>query len=117
LDLRRLAECLELSDEEFFLEYCEIVDLHLAQRVSLIAEENGDCVFLGDAGCEVYEHRPLQCQTFPFWPTNLLDEQAWQEAGRSCPGINQGRCWSSEEISECVKRRERDPLLDVGDGS
>jgi uncharacterized protein len=115
LDLRRMAECLELSDEEFFLEYCEVVDLHLAERVNLIAEENGDCVFLGDEGCEIYKARPLQCRTFPFWPTTLIDTDTWQQAATACPGIGQGKVWSPEDISECLKLREQDPLLDVSE--
>jgi uncharacterized protein len=115
LDLRRLAGYLELSDEEFFLEYCEIVDLELAQRVSLVADENGACVFLGPAGCEVYEHRPLQCRAFPFWASNLMDAQSWQQVGETCCGVGRGRLWSREEVLGWVEKRERDPLLDVQD--
>lgn len=114
-DLRRIAEHLELTDEEFFLDYCEVVDLGLATRVSLVADESGACVFLGDQGCEIYEHRPLQCKTFPFWASNLTDADAWQSAGKDCPGIDQGRVWSPQEIAECVLRREQEPLLDVSD--
>jgi Fe-S-cluster containining protein len=114
-DLRRLSEYLELSDEEFFLEYCEIVDLGLAKRVSLIAEDSGACVFLGENGCEVYEQRPLQCRTFPFWATNLMDESSYCALSESCPGVNQGKAWSPQEIAELIAETQREPLLDVGD--
>jgi Fe-S-cluster containining protein len=63
----------------------------------------------------VYEHRPLQCQNFPFWAANLTDAQAWRHVGESCRGVNQGRLWSQEEVLACVARSEQEPLLDVGD--
>lgn len=106
---------MEMSDEEFFLEYCEIVDLQLAQRVSLVAEEDGACVFLGDEGCDVYEHRPLQCRTYPFWATNLMDQRSWDEGTADCPGAKASKLWSREQIEACVQSREREPLLDVGE--
>lgn len=114
-DLRRMAEHFDLSDEAFFLEYCEVVELDLAVRVSLVADEDGACVFLGEKGCEIYEHRPLQCQTFPFWASNLTDADAWRQASHGCPGIHQGRIWTTEEVSQLVERREREPMLDVSD--
>ena len=115
LDLRRMAECLNMSDADFFQKYCEVVDLRLVKRVSLVADSSGACVFLGKNGCELYEHRPLQCRSFPFWSTNLMDADCWQEAADTCRGINQGRLWSAEEISQCLEEREHDPLLDVRD--
>jgi hypothetical protein len=114
LDLRRLAESLGLSDAAFFKTYCEVVDLRFVKRVSLVAKPGGGCVFLGEKGCEVYEYRPLQCQSFPFWPTNLGDSEEWEQAAETCRGIGQGKLWSAEEIDECVERRQGDPLLDVG---
>ncbi|MGD9690353.1 MAG: YkgJ family cysteine cluster protein [Phycisphaerales bacterium] len=55
-----------------------------------------DCVFLdresipGKAVCGVYEDRPKQCRTWPFWPSNLSSRRAWLEAKRKCPGIDHG---------------------------
>lgn len=115
LDLRRLAEHLSLSDEEFFLQYCEIVDVRLAQRVSLAAESDGRCVFLDGSRCSVYEQRPLQCRTFPFWSSNVVDAETWNRAGQDCPGINQGRVWPLHEIEQILECSEREPLLDVAD--
>lgn len=113
VDLRRLAEHLTLSDEEFFLQYCEIVDVRLAQRVSLAADPDGRCVFLDGNRCAVYEHRPLQCRSFPFWASNLADTEAWNSVGQVCPGVNQGRLWPSQELEEILERSEQEPLIDV----
>lgn len=63
-----------------------------------------DCVFLdrdsvpGKAVCGVYEHRPLQCRTWPFWPSLLRSRAAWDSAAKTCPGMNRGNLVTVEEI-------------------
>jgi uncharacterized protein len=55
-----------------------------------------DCIFLdrtripGKAVCGVYEDRPEQCRTWPFWPSVLRSESSWTSAKRVCPGIDTG---------------------------
>ena len=46
------------------------------------------CIFLDPSTnlCEIYQARPLQCQTFPFWP-ELLSSRAWREEASVCEGI------------------------------
>lgn len=59
----------------------------------------GHCVLLDAATnlCTVYESRPTQCRTFPFWP-ELIRRGAWTgEARRICEGVGQGRVVSKEE--------------------
>ena len=112
-DVRRLATLHDLSDEAFLLEYCEIVDVGLAQRVSVSARPNGECPFLHDNACTIHQARPLQCRTYPFWSHHVLDEESWYDASLSCPGINRGRRWSRREIDGLIELRELEPLLDV----
>lgn len=114
-DLQRLADGLELSVQQVAERYCEIVDVELAQRISLRERSNHDCVFWVKGGCAVYEHRPLQCRAFPFWSVNLLDREAWQKLEASCPGVNQGALHERSEIDSWIDERERDPFLDVGE--
>lgn len=55
-----------------------------------------DCVFLdreavpGRAVCSLYEARPEQCRTWPFWKSNLASPRHWERAARGCPGMNTG---------------------------
>ena len=51
--------------------------------------KNGDydCIFLKDKKCGVYQARPSQCRTFPWWPENLKSEESWQSAAQECEGI------------------------------
>ncbi len=65
-----------------------------------------DCVFLdretvpGRAVCSIYEARPAQCRTWPFWPENLRSRQAWASAKRRtpCPGMDEGKLIPVEAI-------------------
>jgi Fe-S-cluster containining protein len=59
-----------------------------------------DCVFL-DAEtrkCTVYEDRPRQCRTWPFWNSNLKSPAAWQQTCEVCPGSGKGKLYSIEAI-------------------
>lgn len=47
-----------------------------------------DCIFLENNRCSVYEARPIQCRTFPWWAYHLEDKQHWDEAAKRCEGIN-----------------------------
>ena len=40
--------------------------------------------------CSVYEVRPLQCRTWPFWPENLWSKKTWDHAAKRCHGMNAG---------------------------
>jgi uncharacterized protein len=71
-------------------------------RKSLKELANGDCVFLdGQARkCTVYQHRPRQCRTWPFWDSNVRTQKAWAETCEVCPGSGQGKLYSLEVIEE-----------------
>jgi len=67
---------------------------------SLVEYSDGDCIFLDPKtrGCSVYEARPVQCRTWPFWKSNVKTPKAWSQAAKSCPGCNHGRLYSLNEI-------------------
>jgi hypothetical protein len=69
-------------------------------RKSLREFPNGDCVFFDAQSrrCSVYEVRPRQCRTWPFWDSNLRTETAWQRTCRICPGSGQGQLHAIETI-------------------
>lgn len=71
-------------------------------RRSLKERKGGDCVLL-DADtrrCTVYNARPRQCRTWPFWDSNLRSPEAWAEAAEACPGCNKGNLVPLEQIVE-----------------
>lgn len=71
-------------------------------RRSLVEYKNGDCVFFDNQTrkCQVYEQRPRQCRTWPFWNSNLRTPEAWAETCEACPGSGQGRLYQLEHIQE-----------------
>jgi hypothetical protein len=84
-DLDRLAGHFQLSPEAFASKYTRLVD---GQYALLDRAESHDCVFLSDKKCTVYEARPTQCRTYPWWIHNLRDASDWEEAAERCEGIN-----------------------------
>lgn len=77
----------------------------LRGKVSLTEFSNGDCTFFDpkSRGCKVYDARPLQCRTWPFWRSNVASEKDWKEVQRDCPGAGHGDLVSVEEIEIRVK--------------
>lgn len=61
-------------------------------RFALIEKKNPngdfDCIFLKGKRCEVYQARPTQCRTYPWWPENLNSKESWKIAAQECEGIN-----------------------------
>lgn len=100
-EIARLAESIGLSAEEFGLRYVRQV----GRRYSLVERPNGECVFWDKAvGCTVYEARPTQCRTWPFWEENIESKADWELVGRGCPGVGRGRWHSVEEIEAAAAR-------------
>ncbi|MAD61278.1 MAG: zinc/iron-chelating domain-containing protein [Myxococcales bacterium] len=66
---------------------------------------NGDCHFLEGNRCTIYQARPQQCQGFPWWPSTLSSQAAWEEARRVCEGIDheEAKEFSLTEINEQLK--------------
>jgi Fe-S-cluster containining protein len=70
------------------------------RRTSLTEFANGDCTFFDGRTrrCTIYEARPIQCRTWPFWNSNLESPETWAETQQSCPGAGHGIFFSLEEI-------------------
>ena len=96
-EITALAAALGFDDvEQFEDKYVRKIGI----RKSLVEFPNGDCVFFdnGTRKCAVYQHRPRQFKTWPFWDSNLKNPQAWEETCESCPGSGQGKLYSLEQI-------------------
>ena len=95
-----LAEHLGLSPDEFSEKYVRKV----GARLCLTDKPNYDCIFWDDdAGCEVYEVRPAQCRTFPFWPENLESPRTWERTEKVCPGSGKGRLYPIDQIKKVMR--------------
>ncbi len=118
VEIQRLAEHLGMDVAGVLKKYCRRVGgrISLKERIN---RGSHDCIFLEEiesgrfderAGrevrymkriCSIYEVRPLQCRTWPFWPENLADEKAWKLASIKCPGMNRpGRGFALKQIEQ-----------------
>lgn len=95
-ELANLAEFLEQTVEQVKTRYTRVVSRHR----SLIEKPNGDCIFFEkEKGCTVYPVRPRQCQTWPFWHSNVITPESWKRTCSTCPGSGQGELIPVEEIT------------------
>ena len=68
------------------------------------SEAGLDCIFLdrdkipGKAVCGVYEDRPAQCRTWPFWPSVIKTRTTWERSKRTCPGMDKGKLHTLVQI-------------------
>ncbi len=73
-----------------------------------LAIDGEACRFLdGDGRCTVYQARPVQCRTFPFW-RELVGRNGFKaEAGRVCEGVGRGRRYGEAEAEALMAAKER----------
>ena len=95
-EIRALAELVKLDLEAFEEKYVRKVGI----RKSLVEFPNGSCVFFNDATrkCTVYDARPRQCRTWPFWDSNLNSPESWQHTCEVCPGSGKGKLYELSQI-------------------
>ena len=82
-----------LASLESLLEYQQV-------WIRLREGEEGACVFLEKETnhCQIYEARPTQCRTYPFWPSIMKAPDAWHEECRRADDDDSSNLptWSAE---------------------
>ena len=96
-DIDRLVKFHKVTRNEFLQKFTG-KDKDSGMRTLNWDEEK--CVFLGEKGCTVYEARPEQCRTWPFWPENLTPDVWNKEIVPFCPGAGEGRLYRIGEIKK-----------------
>lgn len=101
-DRRRIAKHLKMTTREFTSKHCERSD-----GLFRLKEEEANCRFLKGKSCGIYEARPVQCRTWPWWP-EVMNAKTWKkEVAAFCPGIGKGRVWTKEEIEKDIAEQSR----------
>lgn len=99
-DIPKIAKYLEMDENTFRQRY--IIIQH-TEGPRLAQRQNDDCVFYNRAnGCVIYEYRPLQCRTWPFWKSNVSKPKNWANVSLTCPGMNQGNHRTADQISTII---------------
>jgi len=97
-DVRRLAAHLALSTTSFRSRWTKKDEGHTVLKM-----DGPACPFLEGSRCGVYEARPAQCRTFPFWPENLARPEAWKDLASFCPGVGVGGLIPLDAIREQLR--------------
>ena len=105
-DIERLMQGLGLTREELTVKYLRLV----GGQYSLKETEDGRCVFwAGD--CTLYENRPYQCQSYPFWPSIMRSKKSWNDLAQTCVGVVRGEVHSEEEINRWLKGPHQELII------
>jgi len=97
-----LQSHLGVSEAWFKRRYVE----HLTRESWGIRMRNGQCVFLDKENkCGIYNLRPVQCRTYPFWPELLDKETHWQAEKKYCEGINRGTIIDIKHIKQKLQQQ------------
>jgi len=111
-DLDKLCAVTGMKEQAFIATYCRVVNMGAFSMISLKEKENYDCIFLNARGCSVYDGRPKQCRTYPFWMSVMEDEDSWDRESKSCPGIGKGKLYTKEEIDKLLEvNLDQSPII------
>ena len=100
VDKEEIAALAAAIGEADVAEFERVYVRTVGSRQSLKEYSNGDCVFFDGKTrkCQVYNARPRQCRTWPFWDSNLKTPEDWQRTCELCPGSGQGTLHLVEHI-------------------
>lgn len=116
-DIVRLVGYLESDVQTFIRSFARLVDVGDGYVISLGERDNFDCIFWGSGGCTVYEARPVQCSTYPFWSGILDSREDWNRESADCPGIDKGPLVEAVDISDKLVQRRKNPPVHIPYGT
>ena len=100
-EIEALAQRVGVAASEFRAAYTRKVH---RRGTSLRERRDGTCVLYDEGrGCTVYEERPRQCRTWPFWSSVLHSPERWAEEARGCPGMDRGPLHDLVRIEESLR--------------
>ncbi len=85
-EIEKLSNHLNLTLDELRIKYLRKIGYKYSLNEIKLEENNYACVFfdLNKRQCSIYETRPTQCRTFPFWDYFKNNEE---EVYKECPAI------------------------------
>lgn len=99
-DVKIASNALSMTIPQFLDQCCRAVYRFDGAYVALKEKANFDCIFWNE-GCMIYENRPIQCRTFPYWPSVVESEESWQKEKKRCPGLDKPSGLTVEERYKC----------------
>lgn len=86
-DFNKISEYLKINPDQLLNDFCRRIEKNGKLVVGLKEKINYDCIFW-NSSCLIYPVRPVQCISYPFWPSIIEFEDRWNEEAEYCKGIN-----------------------------
>lgn len=85
-EIENIAKFLNISIDEVKISYLDKIKYRFSIKEIEMDENNFACIFfdINKRGCKIYEVRPTQCKSFPFWDY-FKDKK--EEVKKECPAI------------------------------
>lgn len=83
-ETKKIADYLNMDYYEFKKKFTEWI--LFGGRV-LKVKDDASCIFLEKNLCKIYEVRPTQCKTFPFWESVVNDDSEVNYIKSYCKGL------------------------------
>jgi len=102
-EITEMAQVMKIEVDDFEEKFIR----RIGPDKSLTEYPDGDCILLDPKTrkCLVYEGRPIQCRTWPFWDSNLKKRKDWRETCDVCPGAGTGKLYSLAHIENERKKK------------
>ena len=102
VEAERIRKYLDISESWFRRRYVS----HLTRNTLTARMKDGRCSFLDPQGsCRIYHLRPVQCQTYPWWPEVVETKRSWNNEAKRCEGINAGSVVPVKNITHQLTRQ------------
>ena len=100
-EVNAAASLLGLSLKDFTKMYASHKAPHSKERpdefwLKIRSDETSGCIFLKDNLCSIYEARPSQCSTYPFWTSIMDSSESWNKEVRQSDDSTVGPYWTAE---------------------
>ncbi len=88
IEIENLSKYLNISLYEIQFKFLEKRGYKYSIKEVQLSKNNYACIFfdLNKKQCSIYEARPMQCMTFPFWKYFKKNKE---EVFKECPAIKQ----------------------------
>ena len=107
-EVEQISDITKLEPEEFSTPASRSEPYRYKMR-----KQDGKCIFLKGADCQIYNHRPLLCRFFPFCLEQLGAESFEFNSSEECPGIGLGKV-IEEEIFMVMLNEALNVLKNIG---
>jgi len=100
-DIEAISAYIGVTPEHFKVKYCCLS----GERLLLVQQENGFCVFWRGKMCGIHPVKPKMCRDWPFISNLLVDPSNWEKMASMCPGIRKDA--PTEDVQDCVRAFHR----------